>query len=634
MEESENVEEVVILKNNPRKKIPIPEMPFEKFYSQTDEDGNSIYPTIGSVLETKEWKEIYSNYYSFDKNQYDIKLDETKEEIEDYDTNRQKQEIIKCANDFYYFCAKYAKINHPLHGVINFIPYIYQKRVIECYGTHRFNILSKFRQGGLTTVSVIWALWKCLFKPGQRIMLVSKTDREAIAAGAMAKTAVEYLPSWLKPETDKFNEHEKQFKETDSVLWSYTAEAARGKSITVLIIDEAAFIPDMHRHWKSLYPVVSTGGSCQVISTVNGLGNWYEEWYHDAEAGKNPFNVIELDYWEHPLYNDPKWIKDTREILGDKGWAQEIERSFIGSGDTWIKPHIITALVSETKDNNPLRMKFEQWKNKNSEKRYNFDEGALWIWKEPYEGHEYIISADCAEGIGETGDNSCFQILDKSTLEQVAEFYSNTVPPHIFAQILNQIGIFYKEGEIVIENAGIGAAVLNILQHELQYDNLFYEGNSQKSAGLKTTKGTKPQILQALQQRLMNKTLKVNSYRFVFELNTFIFNPNTKKPEARRGQHDDAIMALAIALYVRDLSNRNLPAGAAATEESMNIFRSNVYQEIRNEIINSDDLEFFTENDDEESEDNSFYTNLALDNQDVIRRYKRERSKILQEFGW
>lgn len=234
-------------------------MPFEKFYSKMEEDGNKVFETIGDVLQTKEWKEIYSNYYSFEENQHEISLTETEDDIENYDISRQRQEYVKCANDFYYFCAKYAKINHPLHGLINFIPYTYQKRVIECYGTHRFNILSKFRQGGLTTVSVIWALWKCLFKPGQRIMLVSKTDREAIAAGDMAKTAVEYLPSWLKPETDKFNEHEKQFKITNSVLWSYTAEAARGKAITILIIDEAAFIPDMHRHWKSLYPVVSTG---------------------------------------------------------------------------------------------------------------------------------------------------------------------------------------------------------------------------------------------------------------------------------------------------------------------------------------------------------------------------------------
>lgn len=632
MDEVANKIETTFLNKAPKKKIPIPELPFEKFYSQEDEDGDKIFQTIGDILETKEWKEIYSNYYSFENNQLEIRLDETDEDIENYDIHRQMQEYIKCTNDFYYFCAKYAKINHPVHGLINFIPYTYQKRVIECYGTNRFNILSKFRQGGLTTVSVIWALWRCLFKSSQRIMLVSKTDREAIAASDMAKTTVEYLPSWLKPETDKFNEHEKQFKTTNSIFWSYTAEAARGKAITILIIDEAAFISDMHRHWKALYPVVSTGGSCEVISTVNGLGNWYEECYHDAEAGKNPFNVIELDYWEHPLYNDPKWIEDTKANLGEKGWAQEIERSFIGSGDTWIKPDIITDLIQETKNNIPYKMQFDQWKNKNSEKRYEYDEGALWVWKRPCDGHEYIVSADCAEGIGESGDNSCFQIIDKATLEQVAEFYSNTVPPHIFAQILNQIGLFYKEAEIVIENAGVGTAVLNILHHELQYENLFFEGNSQKTPGLKSTKNTRPQFLQILQQRLMNKTLKINSYRFVFELNTFIFNPNTKRPEARRGQHDDAIMALAMALYVRDLSNRNLPPGASISEESLSIFKSNIYQEIRNEIIN-DDLDYFT-NDEYVDDNNDFITNLSLDNDEVVRRFKRERSKILQEFGW
>jgi len=625
-------EKTLIYHSRSKKEIPVPEMPFEKFYKQ-EQDGVFKFQTISEVMETEEWKEIYSNYYDFGDLEQEIQIGESEEDIENYDSNRQTQEIIKCANSFAYFCIRYARINHPIFGLIPFFPYTYQKRVIDCYGKHRFNILSKFRQGGLTTVSVLWALWRCLFKTGQRIMVVSKTDREAIAAGEVAKTSMEHLPSWLKPETDKCNEHEKQFKTTSSVLWFYTVEAARGKAITILIIDEAAFIADMNKHWKALYPVISTGGACEVVSTVNGIGNWYEEIYHEAEDGKNPFNVIELDYWEHPLYNDPTWMADTRANLGEKGWAQEIERSFLGSGATWINSVVIKALSEDTKNNQPYRMAFEKWKNKGSERKNMWDEGALWIWKEPIDGHEYIIGADCAEGVGEEADNNCFQILDLNTLEQVAEFYSNTVQPHIFAQILNEIGYFYNTALIVAENANQGAAVLGTLQFDLSYDNLYFEENKQQSCGLKPTKNKRPQFLQCLQARLMNSTLKINSSRFVYELNTFIFNSITKRPEAQRGKHDDSIMAMSFALYVRDSQLRGTPIGAEIPDEMMQIFKSEVYEEIKNEILSSDSLEDFLNEHDQEF---NFLNELenSQGRGQIVKRFKRPNSLILKEFGW
>ena len=51
----------------------------------------------------------------------------------------------------------------------------------------------------------------------------------------------------------------------------------------------------MEKHWKAMWPILSTGGSCTLVSTVNGLGNWYQETYHDAQEGRNKFHVIDLD---------------------------------------------------------------------------------------------------------------------------------------------------------------------------------------------------------------------------------------------------------------------------------------------------------------------------------------------------
>lgn len=610
-----------IVMSKPKKKVRVPDLPFEKWCPQ--------FETYREMMEDPEWDEIFSNYYSFENdNEKDVLINETTFEKNDYDHATQIEEIIKCTNSFIYFCIKYAKVDHPIFGTVPFIPYTYQRRVVDCFNNERFNIMSKFRQGGLTTLSVIWATWRCLFKTSQRIMVVSKSDREAVVAGMIADTVLKNLPEWLRP---KFSDakHEKEFHDTSSVLWFYTIKAARGKAITILIIDEAAFIPNMTDEWRAIYPVVSTGGAAIVISTVWGMANWYYNIYKEAEAGKNPFNIIELDYWEHPLYNNPKWIKDTYEVLGEKGWKQEIERNFLGSGDNWINSLIIGSLIDSTRESYPVRQKFHKWKSEGNLRRTDWDEGAaLLVWREPIPHHEYIIGVDCAEGVGETGDHSAFQIIDQSTLEQCAEFYSNTIPPHIFAQILNEIGYFYNTAMIAVENAGPGLAVLNCLQHELAYENLYYEDSKQVTPGIKQGKTKRALLLQSLQQRLLNGTMKINSYRFANELNTFVFNANTKKAEAQRGQHDDSILSLSICTYVRDAQTRNMPVGVEMPEEMLQIYRSEVYDDIKKEILEDAPENWLVE------EEDTLPLLIDRGGDEEFINIRRKYDWVLKEFSW
>jgi hypothetical protein len=266
------------------------------------------------------------SFYHFDNYQFEINPNETVAELNTYDVRKQQEEIVKCTKSFSYFCHKYVKILHPTKGLIPFIMFTYQVKCIKDYERKRFNIISKFRQGGLTTTTLLWGMWRCMFRLDQQVMLLSKTDREATVIGMMVDRAAENLPEWLKPKKEgKWNDHLKQFSETGGNLMFYSPEAARGKATTLLIIDEAAFIPDMETHWKAMWPVLSTGGSCVIISTVNGVGNWYEETYNAANEKKNMFNVIDLDYWEHPDYNDklnPQWVKEQKSQLGERGFLQ------------------------------------------------------------------------------------------------------------------------------------------------------------------------------------------------------------------------------------------------------------------------------------------------------------------------
>jgi hypothetical protein len=595
-----------------------PKESFEEFYHK--------FKTVREMTECADWDKIFSNFYELEEYELDIPIGETTQDLDSLNAEMQIEEVIKSAKSFFYWCHRYVKILHPKYGTIPFVPYKYQRRVINEYESKRFNMISKFRQGGLTTVAVLWGLWKCIFQKDQQIYFLSKTDREALAAGDMARRAMDNFPYWMfdKNQAD-ITKHEKKFNDVGSKLCFYTPEAARGKSATCIIVDEAAFIDNMDEHWKAMYPVIATGGHIEIISTVNGIGNWYEETYKEAEAGRNFFNIINLDYWEHPAYANPDWAKEMKANLGEKGWQQEVLRDFLGSGETYVSSNIISQLDKLTRYNVPIRTAFEKWTNEKQRKN-NQESGALWIWKEPMDGHEYIVGVDSSEGVGEDGDNSCFQIIDAISLEQVAEFYSNLVPPHIFAQIINQIGIYYNTASVIVENNAIGGAVLNCLINDLAYENIYYEHKKgiANKPGIKVNSSNRPLLLESLQHRLVNGTARVNSGRFVSELKTFIFSPQKKRAEAIKGKHDDAIMALCMAFYTRDENVRGIPIGGES-EDMMKILKNNSYDEIKKEILEGGVDSWM---DREENLPKEFSISTA----DF--EVRRQNEKILKEFGW
>jgi hypothetical protein len=287
--------------------------------------------------------------------------------------------------------------------------------------------------------------------------------------------------------------------------------------------------------------------------------------------------------------------------------------------------------VSEqTRNNFPSRKLFPQWVNKSGsmlalEQEHN--KGAFWVWKEPVEGHEYIIGADVAEGQGENNDNSCFQILDTSTLEQVGEFYSNLVVPYEFAQILNEVSIYYNNALLVVENMGPGSAVLSSLQHTLFYDNLYFENQKNSKAGVKIGATNRPLYLEALQNRLMNETIRINSARFANELSTFEYNPVTKKAQAQKNRHDDAIMAMCIALYIRDTMLRDLPMGAETPRESTAIIKAQVFEEIKRELMEGKIDDFM------DKDDIDLLMNTEAESTPAF-AFRRSHDRILKEFGW
>ena len=51
------------------------------------------------------------------------------------------KEIIKSGKDPHYFINNYAKISHPIHGLIPFKTYDFQDNSLEDFNDYRFNVI-------------------------------------------------------------------------------------------------------------------------------------------------------------------------------------------------------------------------------------------------------------------------------------------------------------------------------------------------------------------------------------------------------------------------------------------------------------------------------------------------------------
>ena len=459
--------------------------------------------------------------------------------------NTQVKEIVKCGKDPLYFINKYCKIQHPVKGLIPFETYNFQDDCIGDFHKHRLNIVLKARQLGLSTITAAYAAWLALFHRDQQILVIATKRLTAVNFIKKVKILIRHIPKWLILSSMTANNTQGvEFASGSSIKAIPTSDdAGRSEGLSLLIIDEAAFIRNFDELWAGLYPTLSAGGKAIILSTPNGVGGQYHRLYTEAEAKLNKFNHIKLPWYVHPDHNE-EWFANECKQLSKAKIAQEHLCDFVASGDTFLSQEDIEWISNVIKD--PIE-------------RWGYDRN-IWVWSYPIKEHKYIISADVARG--DAKDYSAFHVID-TTANEIAAEYKGKVHPDKFGEMLHEIGLKYETALVCPENNSFGFATISRLQ-DLGYPKLYYQNskaayiinympsNTNQVAGFNTNGRTRVQILAKLEEVIRNKRLKIYSSRFYHELKTFVWAG--MKPQAMKNHHDDLVISLAIGTWLYDAS--------------------------------------------------------------------------------
>jgi len=454
-------------------------------------------------------------------------------------------EIVKCGKDPDFFINSYARISHPIKGLVPFKTYDFQTQLLKDFNDHRFNVILKGRQLGISTITAAYVSWMMLFHRDKNILVMATKFQTAANLVKKVKAIIKNLPEWMQIANISIDNRTSFELSNGSQIKASTtsADAGRSEALSLLVIDEAAHVEGLEDLWTGLYPTLSTGGRCIALSTPNGVGNWFHQTYTDAAAGINDFFPTVLPWDVHPD-RDQEWFEEETKNMSQRQVAQEYQCNFNMSGETVIHADDMATIKANLKD---------------PKYKTGFDRN-FWIWEEYQPGASYLLVADVARG--DDKDSSVFHIFKLETMEIVGE-YKSKITPDLFANMLNEVGREFGECLMVIENNSVGFAVLDKLR-DLAYPNLYYsikstheyveqylgEVQSNAVAGFSTTSKTRPLIVAKMEEFIRNKLVTIYSARLFNELETFVWQNG--RPQAMRMYNDDLVMAFAIGCWVRD----------------------------------------------------------------------------------
>ena len=314
-----------------------------------------------------------------------------------------------------------------------------QIQLLKDYESYNENITRKYRQAGVTTVTAAWISKKLqLAKPEnpERVLVIANKKDTAVEMANKIRNFLDQWPDWINVGFSPDKNSESRFRlnngcEVKAVATS--ADALRGYTPTILVFDEAAYIEAGEDFWAASMASLSTGGKIILISTPNGFDPIYYGVYDQAIRGVNDFHITDLRWFKDPRYTkDLRWVKcsdivhymlnreqydDDEVVMTDfeiqnykqyeeegykplSSWfesmskkfkfdrrkiAQELECDFLGSGDGVIPSDVQDNIV----------------KNMLRDPKEKYMQATFWQWKEPIQGHKYIMGVDVSRGDSE-----------------------------------------------------------------------------------------------------------------------------------------------------------------------------------------------------------------------------------------
>jgi len=304
-------------------------------------------------------------------------VEERKQNQEQWPRAKQLTELERCLNDAIYWINNYGTLIDSVHGgLITFKMWDSQIELAKHLLGNKMSCCLKSRQIGASLLAGHLALWFAIFKKNQKIFVISENElkaREFFDDNIMK--VYDWLPTWMAPKylgrtrrILEFGEEisdsagKKVIRGNRSIVKVYatTADAVRGGSPNLVIIDEAGAIRNIDEMWSALFgSTTRTRGQVWFIGTAKKLGTREGKFFYNMYFQRERrFNQIAPIFMSR--YSDPSWSKEReesqKELMG-RDFRQEhpatAEEAFMASTGSFFDPQALERKIQQLSQNAP-----------------------------------------------------------------------------------------------------------------------------------------------------------------------------------------------------------------------------------------------------------------------------------------
>ena len=201
-----------------------------------------------------------------------------------------------------------------------------QWAMVENLDSYRFCVHIAARRTGKSYAAAILAFAK-LLEPGQQVMVVAPN----FSLSSIIWDYVTDLIKQLEIEVDRFNQKDKVVKLINGsvfrLLSANNRDSLVGRAANLLIVDEAAIIPNDEYYTRDLRPALSTftDSRCLWISTPRGKSNYLYEYYLRGDDGEYPEWASSIHTWRSNPRLSSQDVEEARKSITKALYLQEYE---------------------------------------------------------------------------------------------------------------------------------------------------------------------------------------------------------------------------------------------------------------------------------------------------------------------
>jgi hypothetical protein len=374
-------------------------------------------------------------------------------------TTSQKMEIERCKVSLSYFISFFVQIyNATDRDWIPFDLWGAQKSVIRRLRSHRLTIVLKARQLGLSWLTLAYALWLMRFHPIVTILIFSKRDDEASELLGRIVGMEERLPDWLRIDVTINNEHEFELS-NGSKAHAFPTTGGRSYTGSLVILDEADFMPDLDALLNAVKPTIDAGGQMVAISTSDKSRpeSAFKRIYRAAKAQRTEWVAIFLAWSARPGRTEEWYEIQKVDIEERTGSLDDLHQEYPATDAEALAPRELDKRI-------PARWLLNVYAERAPLSLLLFSEYQipsipnLELYRPATAGHRYVIGADPAEG-NPNSDPSALTCLDVDTGEEVAAV-AGRFEPSSLGDYIDQLSLYFNKASYLIERNNHGHAVL------------------------------------------------------------------------------------------------------------------------------------------------------------------------------